>query len=147
MKLKNFLIYWFPILLYCLLIFIQSSYPSFKSMPQLPYVDKVLHFTAYAVLGVLFLRALNTLSIRDNIMLIMILAVILSSLYGISDEWHQYYVPYRDADVMDALADTFGSIFGVYVYQSFIMKLPAANRRSTKAALAIVRCKVSGEGE
>ena len=52
----------------------------------------------------------------------MILGIILSSLYGISDEIHQHYVPYRDADIMDALADIIGSIFGVYIYQSIWTK-------------------------
>ncbi len=115
---KNFLFYWFPILVYCTLIYIQSSYPSPEEIPQLPYVDKILHFAAYALLSALFLRALKTLPIKDNLRLVMILSITLSSLYGISDEIHQHYVPYRDADIMDALADIIGSIFGVYIYQS-----------------------------
>ena len=116
---KNFLFYWLPIFIYCLLIYIQSSYPSPEEVPQLPYIDKVLHFAAYALLSALFLRAFKTLPIKDNIRLITILAITLSSLYGISDEIHQYYVPYRDADIMDALADIIGSIFGVYIYNFF----------------------------
>lgn len=118
-RFRNFLFYWFPILVYCTLIYIQSSYPSPEEVPQLPYIDKVLHFTAYALLSVLFLRALKMLPIKDNIRLIMILSMTLSSLYGISDEIHQHYVPYRDADIMDALADIIGSIFGVYIYHFF----------------------------
>ena len=43
------------------------------------------------------------------------LSILLSSLYGISDEIHQSFVPYRTADVMDALADIIGSAFGVGV--------------------------------
>ena len=118
-RFKNFLFYWLPIFIYCLLIYIQSSYPSPEEVPQLPYIDKVLHFAAYALLSALFLRAFKTLPIKDNIRLITILAITLSSLYGISDEIHQYYVPYRDADIMDALADIIGSIFGVYIYNFF----------------------------
>jgi len=115
--LKKFLFYWFPILIYCLLIFIQSSYPSPESVPDWPYIDKLLHFTAYALLGALFLRAFRTLRIKNNLKLVMILSILLSSLYGISDEIHQHFVPYRNADFMDALADMLGSVCGVYVYQ------------------------------
>ena len=122
MKYKHFLFYWFPIFVYCTLIYIQSSYPSPEEVPQLPYIDKVLHFAAYALLSALFLRALKMLPIKDNIRLITILGITLSSLYGISDEIHQHYVPYRDADIMDALADIIGSIFGVYIYQSIWTK-------------------------
>ncbi len=119
MKYKHFLFYWLPIFVYCTLIYIQSSYPSPEEVPQLPYIDKVLHFAAYALLSALFFRAFKTLPIKDNIRLITILAITLSSLYGISDEIHQHYVPYRDADIMDALADIIGSIFGVYIYHFF----------------------------
>jgi VanZ family protein len=117
-RFKNFLFYWLPIFIYCLLIYIQSSYPSSEDIPLIPYFDKVLHFAAYAFLGGLLLRALKTLPIKDNIRLAIILSITLSSLYGISDEIHQYYVPYRNADIMDVLADILGSIFGVYIYQS-----------------------------
>jgi len=119
---KNFLLYWLPVFIYCLLIYIQSSYPSPEEIPQLHYMDKILHFTAYAFLGALFLRAMKTLRIKNNLRLVLILSIIFSSLYGISDEIHQHYVPYRDADIMDALADIIGSIFGVYIYQSIRAK-------------------------
>ena len=115
--LYKILLYWFPVFLYCLLIFIQSSYPSPESVPDWPYIDKLLHIAVYALLGVLLLRAFRTLRIQHNLKLVMILSILLSSLYGISDEIHQYFVPFRNADVMDALADMIGSVVGVYVYQ------------------------------
>jgi len=115
-KLHNFFAYWFPILLYCLLIFIQSSYPSPKIEPNVPHFDKVLHFMGYALLGALFLRAFYTTSINRHLILIFMLSILLSGLYGISDEFHQSFVPYRDADVMDALADFLGGAFGAGVF-------------------------------
>ena len=115
-QLPKFFTYWFPILLYCLLIFIQSSRPTPDITPHWPYVDKVLHFTAYALLGALFLRAFKTTRIKHQLKLILALSVLFSSLYGISDEIHQSFVPYRTADAIDALADIIGSIIGVYIY-------------------------------
>jgi VanZ family protein len=123
--LKNFFIYWFPIFIYCLLIFIQSSYPSIKHTPEIPYFDKVLHCAGYALLGALFLRAFKTSRIKDNVKHMVMLSVLLSGLYGISDEIHQHFVPYRDADLMDVLADTIGGIMGVYIYQRFAGKISA----------------------
>ena len=122
---KNFFIYWFPIFIYCLLIFIQSSYPSIKHTPEIPYFDKVLHCAGYALLGALFLRAFKTSRIKDNVKHMVMLSVLLSGLYGISDEIHQHFVPYRDADLMDVLADTIGGIMGVYIYQRFAGKISA----------------------
>jgi VanZ family protein len=119
-QIHKFLAYWFPIFVYCLLIFIQSSHPSPDIGPEWPLKDKVLHFTAYALLGVLFLRAFNTTRVKQNLKLIIMLSIILSSLYGISDEIHQSFVPYRTADVMDALADFLGSAFGVVVFSLWL---------------------------
>ena len=53
------------------------------------------------------------------------LSVLLSCLYGISDEIHQYFVPYRSADLMDVLADMIGGIMGVYIYQALAGKVSA----------------------
>ena len=116
-NLIKFFRYWFPLIIYCIFIFIQSSFPSIESIPELPYIDKLLHFFAYAVLGALFLRAYKTLQIRNNLKLLIILSVLSSSLYGMSDELHQYFVSSRSAEWMDILADIFGSIFGVFIYQ------------------------------
>lgn len=76
----------------------------------------MIHFTAYALLGALFLRAFNTTRIKHHLKLIIMLSVLLSSLYGISDEIHQSFVPFRIADYRDVLADIFGSIVGVYIF-------------------------------
>ena len=109
------------------MIFLQSSFPSIESVPELPYIDKLLHFFAYAVLGALFLRAYKTLQIRNNLKFLIILSVLSSSLYGISDEMHQYFVPYRSFEYADILADALGSLFGVFIYQ-FIMEKLIDNR-------------------
>jgi len=124
-KYKNFLFYWLPVILYCLLIFIQSSYPSPDELPDLRHLDKLLHFIGYAFLGALFFRAFRTLRIQNNLKLIIALSILLSSLYGIGDEIHQHYVPFRNADVIDALVDISGSVFGVFVYQIFAVKYRA----------------------
>ena len=118
-QIKFFIFYWVPVFIYCLLIYIQSSYPSPETIPNLPYLDKLLHFAAYAILGVLFFRAFRKQRFKDNIRLAMILSMLLSTLYGLSDELHQSYVPYRNADLMDALADMLGSVGGVYFFNYF----------------------------
>ncbi|MCP4371957.1 MAG: hypothetical protein GY797_28140 [Deltaproteobacteria bacterium] len=119
----SFFRYWFPLITYCILIFLQSSFPSIESVPELPYSDKLLHFFAYAVLGALFLRAYKTLRIRNKLKLLIILSVLSSSLYGISDEVHQHFVPYRSFEYFDILADILGSVFGVFIYGLIMEKL------------------------
>ena len=120
---KKFIYYWLPLLIYCLLIFIQSSYPSPEKIQNfnLSYIDKLIHFAVYAILGMLFFRAFRTQRFKENINMVIALSILSSSLYGMSDEIHQYFVPYRDADIMDFFADVMGSICGVCVFK-FIKK-------------------------
>ncbi len=113
---KYLLYYWLPVFIYCLLIFLQSSYPSLETVPAVPHMDKFLHFVVYGILGILFFRAYSTLRIKNNVNLTIIISILSSGLYGISDELHQYFVPYREAELMDALANLLGSIGGVTVY-------------------------------
>jgi VanZ family protein len=68
-------------------------------------------------MGLLFYRAYQTLSFKNNRQLLLVLSMASASLYGISDEIHQHFVPYREADFFDAVADILGAICGVYVYQ------------------------------
>lgn len=115
-NLKLFAVNWLPLIIYCLAIYIQSDLPSPERLPSFQFSDKILHFLAYAVMGLLFYRAYQTLRIKDDRRMLILLSVVSATLYGISDEIHQYYVPFRDADILDAVANTLGALCGVYLY-------------------------------
>ena len=111
---SDFLRCWGPVCAYAAVIFYMSS----QSHPEehLPLVihlsDKVLHAIEYAVLGALCYRALR-LSRHDAWRRQAIpLAILFSSLYGISDEVHQWFVPFRESSWHDWLADTIGGTIG-----------------------------------
>jgi len=112
-QLRNFLVCWLPLILYCLAIYIQSGRSSPKSIPDVRFLDKILHFCAYGVLGILFFRAYNTLALKSDKNLLIVISIASTILYGISDEIHQYFVPVRQADIMDVIANSIGSICGV----------------------------------
>jgi len=109
---KKFLNYWLPVIIYCALIFFQSSRPVPESIPEIPYLDKLLHAGAYAILGALFFRAYRTTALGDKRHYLITLSILSAGLYGIGDELHQYFVPFRSADIGDALADIVGSVIG-----------------------------------
>ena len=115
-KLKIFFFYWLPLIVACLAICIQSSLPGPEHMPDVRFFDKLLHFVAYALLGILFYRAYDTLPLRDNYKLLIFISMASATLYGFSDEVHQYFVPSRHADMADVGANTIGSICGVCFY-------------------------------
>jgi len=81
--------------------------------------DKFLHYAAYFVMGVLAVRALrHFVRSRERITLI---AALFCSLYGLSDEWHQSFVPGRDASFSDWLADSIGAVMAVWVMSRFLV--------------------------
>lgn len=106
---------WMPVLVYAVLIFVQSSFPSPEFVPKFDGADKVLHFFGYGLMGLLFLRGFRISDGRIGGREIL-WSIVFTSLYGMSDEFHQYFVVGRTADVRDALADTLGGACGVYLF-------------------------------
>ena len=84
---------------------------SFSHLPDVPggFSDKTEHASEYAVLGVLFVRALAGRRWLSPTLGCVIAAACLATLYGVSDEFHQLFVPDRDFDVRDMMADAFGA--------------------------------------
>jgi VanZ family protein len=122
----TFFRYWGPVCGYAGLIF----YLSAQAHPEehMPFVthfsDKVLHAVEYAVLGALCYRALRG-SGHDVWKLQAIpAAILLASLYGVSDEVHQAFVPFRDSNWLDWLADTVGAVIGVTVMHRVLSLRP-----------------------
>jgi VanZ family protein len=76
--------------------------------------DKLLHLIEYGGLAALVCRAL--LGEGLGWLAAVAGAIVAASLYGASDEWHQSFVPMRDADIHDWVADTLGGMAGAVVY-------------------------------
>ena len=107
---------WILFLLYAGLIFFLSHQPGDPSrLPPFPHFDKFEHFIAYFVFATLLQRALYYSDIRRLMMAITLGAAIL---YGISDEFHQSFIPNRQADFFDLVFDTLGAAFGILTFQS-----------------------------
>jgi VanZ family protein len=109
--------YWAPVVLYAGMIF----YLSAQSHPdeQLPSFllkdvsDKVLHAVEYAVLGALCYRAFRWGVSGQVASHALLFAIVTASLYGVTDEAHQFFVPFRESSWQDWVADTAGAAIGV----------------------------------
>jgi VanZ family protein len=97
-------------------IFVLSSVPRFPEPPTpLSFVsDKVVHVVLYAGLAALIVRALSGGWLRAFAVNTAFLAVVIAVIYGISDEIHQYFVPQRNMDGSDVIADAVGSVVAVW---------------------------------
>ncbi|MDO8282008.1 MAG: VanZ family protein [Thermodesulfovibrionia bacterium] len=103
------ILFWFLTLSYMSLIFFLSSiaYPDIVPLPKNS--DKVIHFFEYAVLSVLFFLSFKKSGVIRNILW---LSIVLATFYGITDEYHQSYVPGRYSSIGDVVADFIGSAAG-----------------------------------
>jgi VanZ family protein len=108
--------YWVPVVLYAGTIYYLSS----QSHPeeQLPSFlleevsDKVLHAVEYAGLGGLCYRAFRWGMSGQVASRALLFAIVTASLYGMSDEAHQLFVPFRESSWLDWLADMVGAVIG-----------------------------------
>jgi VanZ family protein len=102
------LLLWAPVVLHMALIFGASSRTDPGPMPE-GLSDKTVHSAVYAVLALLILRALASGRLDGITWPRILTAVALTTLYGISDELHQRFVPGRSPDVLDVAADAVGA--------------------------------------
>ena len=87
-------------------IFILSAQSSLPTQSLFEGQDKLEHLLAYGLLGVLLSRSLRPMKVETWQRIVLITA--LTTLYGISDEYHQSFVPGRDVSALDVLADGVG---------------------------------------
>jgi VanZ family protein len=107
------------------LIFFFSAQPDLSS--GLGVIDfvlrKIVHMAEYALLAVLWCRALRTTTSERNAL---IAALTITVLYACSDEYHQTFVEGRHGTPVDVLIDTVGASLGLF----------AATRARARAARA-----------
>ena len=96
---------WLPVVAWAGLIFALSSIPDLGT--GLGGWDLVLrkaaHVAEYAILGALLVRAVISPW----------MAVTLGTIYALTDELHQHFVPGREASVLDVAIDALGVAVGV----------------------------------
>lgn len=103
------------------MIFDLSSRSSFAAVAYIHISDKLVHFILYAGLSASLLigaRKAPFTRMFSPYWLVFILAVY----FGVSDEYHQGFVPNRTVDIMDWLADTAGAAFGLIMI-ALLLKL------------------------
>jgi len=114
-----------PLAMAALIVFASSR--STVAGPQFSNSDKVAHFGAYGLLATLVCRLRPGWKGA-------ILGLLCASAFGVSDEWHQSFVPGRSSDVFDWIADTLGATLAVGAYAGWplyrrVLEWPIRGRR------------------
>lgn len=84
------------------------------------YVRKLAHFSLYAIVGILIMTLLFTYKLRQRTRIISCLTI--GTIYAISDEIHQSFIPGRTPMVGDVMIDMCGVLAGIVIV-SFIWKI------------------------
>lgn len=90
-------------------IYLLSDQPKLPTIPTLSgEITSILgHFGAYFLLAALVWWALGVVDMDPRRRFL--LAFGITVLYGVSDEWHQRFVPGRHPDALDVLTDAIGA--------------------------------------
>jgi len=109
LSVRCIVVYWLPVVAYLGLIFYLSSLPQLATEISLfSGADKFIHLGEYALLSWLLSRALRSASPFSR--QAAVIAILFATLYGISDEFHQAFVPGRSAEFLDVVADCGGAV-------------------------------------
>jgi len=100
----------------------QSHLPPLPLLPSLPGSDKIAHAVWFFLLGLLVWRAAREgegWPHRRTTLLLIVGAL----LWGISDEAHQSFVPGRDAEAADVVADVAGAAVAAMAAEPLLRRL------------------------
>jgi VanZ family protein len=103
-------------LAYMVLIFVLSSRPPPRPVQELGIGDRWLHLVEYAVLGALYAAVAAAWTGSRAVRVLVPIPALLAALYGASDEWHQSFVPGRDASWLDLGMDAVGAWLGALAF-------------------------------
>jgi VanZ family protein len=120
----SFLKYHFLFFFWLLLIFAESSFPAeFYPKVDIINADKIVHLGIY---GLLALFCYVSLIHQNKFYLLkkypVYYAVVITGIYGITDELHQLFVPNRNCDFYDWLADFSGGVIMGLIIKYYLQK-------------------------
>ena len=114
---------WGPAVVWAAVILLSTSIPGPTLPPGPAGADKIAHFLAYGILGLLALRAALAHGGSWGRTIALTLAGI--AMFAAVDEWHQGLVPGRLPDVADWVADMAGATFGAGSTMYFTLRRSA----------------------
>jgi VanZ family protein len=113
-----------PVLAYAALIFFLSSLSRLpEAVPAFFGFDKIAHFIEYYFFGWLIYRAFTSSGRRRDRRYALLMTLLIGAAYALSDEWHQSFVPGRDASLWDVLFDTAGVVASAATYPLILQSI------------------------
>ena len=156
MRLRQFVRYWMPVIVWMALIFLGSTdmlsaeHTSCFLVPFLRWIDpqisfaalnaiqlgirKLGHLTEYAILAMLLWRALRGgTRWQMQMSILFLIAWVACAIFAASDEFHQSFVPSRMSSPHDVIIDICGALIGLAICWAF------ARRKSAPAFASVAK--------
>ena len=110
------MIRWLPAIAWMAFIFAMSSREQFPATPGISssLLAVIAHLVLYGTLALLILLAVSRDERPMRSTLVMVVA--LTALYGLSDEFHQSFVPGRHPSAFDLVVNTIGATLAVLAW-------------------------------
>ncbi len=104
------ILYWLPAILYMALIFYLSGRPAPEAAKEIPifFEIKLVHLFEYGILSLLIHFGLAKTT-KQPLFSRFFWSILLTVLYGLTDEIHQLFVETRTASFFDLIADFLGA--------------------------------------
>lgn len=88
-----------------------------------PIIRKLAHFGVYTVVGFSVMGFMCTFDMRNIFKLLISFGVGVT--YAVSDEVHQYFIPGRNASIIDVGIDSLGVLTGIFILITLIVFVEA----------------------
>ncbi len=108
--------YWLVVCIYAAFIFILSSIshpPSPPGISNIPFFEKIEHLFLYFGFGLVLYLAMNHSNNPFFQKYRIQMTLLIGTLYGITDEIHQFFVPCRDASALDVIINGCGVVLAL----------------------------------
>jgi VanZ family protein len=127
----KFFKYHLPFLLWIVIIFFESSFPN-DSFPKVEIwgADKFVHMGVYGLLAALtYISIIHQEKYLFLLKHALLVTIAVCAVYGATDEFHQYFVPNRDCEFWDWLADFIGAAIMVLLIKFYLAKYSLFKRK------------------
>ncbi|MBI5343883.1 MAG: VanZ family protein [Deltaproteobacteria bacterium] len=108
------------LIIYAVVILFFSTAGIPEGMPEVWQIDKAYHFGAYAIMGWLTAMALRRPILEKPFSMpggkVVGLSFAVTFLFGAVIEVFQHYIPGRNAEMLDAVANGAGGLVGALIY-------------------------------
>jgi VanZ family protein len=121
---KFAVVYYFPVIVWMMVIFWLSNRPKIVKLENPTsdfFIGKSAHLFEYALLCILWFRAINIHSVLKGKN--WVIPLFLTGLYAISDEIHQLFIPGRTGMARDVLIDVLGGAIGLWILRNIYPKI------------------------